>query len=155
MSLRFIASVLGDRMWDLLRIPLQLVPGLSSSMSYLCIKIRETPLLHRLRPSLKKFHMQFFSLETSGRRPETGSKEADCLVTYVLRSVEKMQVVQWLSIQFEDFLYVHCLYSQQWYFFLTNASVKNTQFCSRSSFQHTEVTLLSWGRGRDKGSEGG
>lgn len=38
------------------RIPLQLVPGSSSSGSYLCIKIRETPLGRRLRPSPKKFH---------------------------------------------------------------------------------------------------
>lgn len=69
-------------------IPLQLVPGSSSSRSYLCIKIRETPLLRRLRPSLKKFHIQFFSLESSGRRLETDRKEADGLVTDVLRAVE-------------------------------------------------------------------
>ena len=70
------------------RIPLQLVPGLSSSRSYLCIKIRETPLLRRSRPGPKKFHIQFPSLETSGRRPETDSKEADDLVTDVPRAVE-------------------------------------------------------------------
>lgn len=77
------------------RIPLQLVPGLSSSRSYLCIKIREAPLLlHRLRPSLKKFQRQLVSLETSGRRPETDSKEADDLATDVLRAVEPL-VVKW------------------------------------------------------------
>lgn len=45
-----------------------------------------------LRPCLKKFHRQFFSLETSGQRPETDSKEADGLATDVLRAVELLAV---------------------------------------------------------------
>lgn len=76
------------------RIPLERVPGLSSSRSYLCIEIREAPLLHRLRPSPKKFHRQLFSLGTSGQRPETDGKEADGVVTDVLRALE-MLVVTW------------------------------------------------------------
>lgn len=47
------------------QIPLQLVSALSSSRSYLCIKIRETP-LHRFRSSLKKFRRHFLSLRASG-----------------------------------------------------------------------------------------
>lgn len=75
------------------RIPLQLVLGPSSSRSYLCIKIRETPLLHRLRPCPKKFHRRFPSLETSGRHPETDGKEADGLATDVLRAVDMLVVI--------------------------------------------------------------
>lgn len=64
--LRFIAFVQNMRLGA---IPLQLVPGLKSRSPYLCIKIRETPILHHLGPSLKKCHKCFFSLETWGRRP--------------------------------------------------------------------------------------
>lgn len=93
------------------RIPRQLVPGPSSSRSYLCIKIRETPLLCRLRPTLKKFHGWLCSLETSGRRPETDGEEADGLVPDILRAAEMLVIKwPWSPCEFEALLYV-CIYT--------------------------------------------
>lgn len=91
------------------------------------------------RPQTTSRDRQWGSRRSSYRRPEASDNAGGLMAI--------------ITMQIWGFA-VCALLIQSALVFLSHRCKCEEEFCSRSSFQHTKVTLLSWGRGRDEASKG-